>query len=180
MRADIEKIIKEYGVNTFLNEKNIKRAEEQLRSDETVLYLSPTNAIVYTGKNKKSLVGTIVITNQRVFLYSKVLFSVTIESFNMTDLNSIESTSNGLSGSKLKLHTNTKTMEVLISYKSSIATKIIQLLDTTMNEAKNKNQSSIAPTDNIDQIKKLAELKDLGIISQEEFEKKKQDLLNKI
>ena len=180
MRADIEKIIKEYEVNTFLNEKNIKRAEEQLGSDETVLYLSPTNAVVYTGKNKKSLVGIIVITNRRVFLYSKVLFSVTIESFNMTDLNSIESTSNGLSGSKLKLHTNTKTMEVLISYKSSIATKIMQLLDTTMNDAKNKNQSNVTPTDNIDQIKKLAELKELGIISQEEFEKKKQDLLNKI
>ncbi len=180
MRADIEKIIKEYEVNTFLNEKNIKRAEEQLRSDETVLYLSPTNAVVYTGKNKKSLVGIIVITNRRVFLYSKVLFSVTIESFNMTDLNSIESTSNGLSGSKLKLHTNTKTMEVLISYKSSIATKIMQLLDKTMNDAKNKNQSSVTPTDNIDQIKKLAELKELGIISQEEFEKKKQDLLTKI
>lgn len=180
MREDIEKIIKEYEVHTFLNEKNINRALEQVRSDEKVLYIAPTNAVVYTGKSKKKFPGIVVITDKRVFLYSKIFFSVQIESFNMSDINSIDSASNGISGSTIKLHTNTKSVEILASYKSSIATKVIQLLDETMNAAKNKNQTSITPTDNLDQIKKLAELRDSGILSQNEFEQKKQELLSKI
>jgi len=180
MRADTEKAIKEYEVRAFLNGKNIQRAEEQLRPDEKVLYLSPTNAVVITGKSKKELPGIVVITNQRVFLYNKALFTVNMESFNLKDINSIESMSDGIKGSKIKIHTITKSMEVLISYKSSIATKIIQLLDTAMNEAKNNSQNIISSPDIIDQIKKLAELKDQGILSEEEFDKKKQELLSKI
>ena len=184
MRADTEKAIKEYEVRTLLNEKNIQRAEEQLRADETVLYLSPTNAVVITGKNKKALPGIIVITNQRVFLYNKVLFTVNMESFNLKDINSIDSMSDGIKGSKIKIHTTTKSLEILISYKSSIATRIIQLLDTAMNDAKNEfknsNQISTSSPDIIEQIKKLAELKEQGILSEEEFSNKKQDLLNKI
>ena len=184
MRADTEKAIKEYEVRTLFNEKNIQRAEEQLRPDENVLFLSPTNAVVITGKNKKELPGIIVISNQRVFLYNKVLFTVNMESFNLKDINSIDSASDGIKGSKIKIHTTTKSMEVLISYKSSIATKIIQLLDAAMNDAKkeiNNNQNVIVSSpDIIDQIKKLADLKDQGILSEEEFNKKKQELLSKI
>lgn len=180
MRTDTEKVIKEYGVRTLFNENNIRRAEEQLGSDEIVLYIAPTNAVIYTGLSKKKVSGVVVITNKRVFLYSKILFSVTIESFNMKDLNSIDSSSNGLTGSTIKLHTNTKSMEILVSYKASIAEKIIKLLDTTMNEAKNNNGNKNTSVDSIEQIRKLSELKDQGILTQEEFEKKKQDLLGKI
>lgn len=180
IRADIEKLIKEYEVRTLFNEKNINRAVEQVSSNEKILYISPTNAIIYTGINKKTIPGIVVITDKRVFIYSKIASNVQIESFNMSDLNSVDSSSNGITGSKIKLHTNTKSLEFLISYKSSIATKVVQLLNETMYVAKSKNQTTNTSTDSIDKLKKVAELRDAGIISQDEFEQKKQVLLDKI
>lgn len=179
MREDVEKIIKEYGVSTSFNGKNIKRAVEQLRSDETVLYISPTNATIYTGRKKESFPGVFVVTDKRVFVHSKMLFAVRMESFNLIDLNSIDSTSNGVTGSKIKLNSNTKSIEVLVSYKSSVATRIIDMLDIEMNKAKNKNNLSQLNevSSEADELLKFAELRDKGIITSDEFEAKKKQLL---
>ena len=176
MREDINQIIKEYGVNTTFNEKNINRAVEQLKSNETVLYISPTNATIYTGRKTDSFPGVFVVTDKRVFVHSKMLFSVKMESFNLIDLNSIDSSSNGITGSKIKLNSNTKSIEVLLSYKSSVATKIIDILNSAMYNAKNSS-SKVNIQSDADELLKFAELKEKGIISAEEFEAKKKQLL---
>lgn len=180
MREDTKRILKQFEVKTIFNEKKIKNAESQVRDDENILYIAPSNATIRTGRQKKKLPGILVITDKRVFFYSKVLFIVSTESFNLKDLNSIESSSTGISGSYITLNTNTKSMDVLISHKRKVAHEIIQLLDTAMDNAKNKFQSGSNQTDNIEQIAKLAKLKEQGILSEQEFEKKKQELLNKI
>ncbi|WP_255448754.1 MULTISPECIES: PH domain-containing protein [unclassified Apibacter] len=180
MRKDVEKIINEYRISTLFNKKKINRAVEQLRSDETVLYIAPTNAKIYTGSKKKRFPGIFVFTDKRVFVYSKILFNVRMESFNLIDLDSIDSFSNGLTGSKIKLNSNTKSIEVLVSYKSSVATKLIGIFDTAMNNAKNKNNLSHPINEfksGADEISKFAELLEKGIITNEEFKAKKNQLL---
>lgn len=182
MQEIIDKVIKEYEVNTLLTKGKINKAVEQLRSDETLLYVSPTNAVVIAGKKRKKIPGVVVVTDKRIFVYSKILWQVQMESINVVEINSIDSVSNGLTGSKITVNTPSKSIEILINYKSSIAIKVVQLLDDIMLKAKQQAQpqAQINTIDNVEQIKKLSELKELGLISSEEFETKKQELLSRL
>jgi len=181
MKPEIERILREYEVKTLFNKNKLARAVEQVRPEETILYIAPTNAVVLTGNKRKAMPGIVVLTDRRLFLYAKILFSVQIESFNMVDINAIDSSSDGIFGSKINIHTHTKSVEILTSYKATIATKVFRLLEDTMYAAKNRtNTVAVAAPGAIDQIKKLAELRDQGILTAREFEVKKQELLSKI
>ncbi len=66
------------------------------------------------------------------------------------------------------------------------ADEVVAFISEAIEQAKNKREHNVAeqsitpPTDVTDSIKKLAELKDSGIITEEEFNQKKSDLLNKM
>jgi hypothetical protein len=76
-----------------------------------------------------------------------------------------------------------QTFEILVSYKKEVIQRIQTLFDEAIIKAKQAEQSSSAPiSDNniTSQIQKLADLKDSGILTEEEFQAKKTELLSRI
>ena len=113
MRKDVEEALKKYGVTVFGNKKNIEKAEEKLWDEETVFYVEPTNAVIYSVniKDKQKLPGVFFVTNKRVLFCSKTGLSETMETFALSEIKSVNSSGNSLTGGHISVHTMTKTLE---------------------------------------------------------------------
>lgn len=142
----------------------ISKLSKKLLSAETILAFS-------SGKysNKQC---TVFVTTERILIISNSLISSEIE----IPLSQISSISNKLTLSGMKIKITSSSSNVEIS-NLTFGDKIIE----SINNGKSILSSpiSIQPiSDNLDQIKKLKELLDIGAITQEEFENKKLELLN--
>lgn len=180
MRADVKRAIEKFQIKTFGNNKNIEKFEKVLNSDEEVLYLSPTNIIVSsvnTGK-KETLPGVCALTNQRLVFQYKILFNTRIESVGLDKIDSVDSSSTGLKGGHVRIHTITKTYDILVSYKDKIVQEIQNIFENTIYRYKKYDDNS--STNIVETIKKLSELKESGVLSEKEFEQKKKELISKI
>lgn len=183
MRQDIAQAMGRFNIKAFGNKGNIEKVEKKLNNDETVLYISPTNAIVYsvnTGKKNK-YPGVVVITNQRVFFNYHIGLSEVTESLPMIEINSVNTFGNGISGGHIEVHTVTKTLDFLVNYKKEIINTIQSLIEDAIGKSKSFTQQPIHSEPEISsaakEIEQLFELKNKGIISEEEFETKKKQLL---
>lgn len=180
MRLDIEQAIKKFNVKTFGNKSNIESMEKKLWNNEEVLYISPTNAIIYTinTKKKEKLPGVFALTSQRILFMYKAGFTESDLVFGLSEINSISCSGNGLTGGHIEIHTLTKSLDILVTYKK----EIMQAIQNTINLAMNNYGKSrtVAPdglVDVADQILKFKNLLDAGAITQEEFDAKKKQLL---
>lgn len=190
MRKDIQEIIERYKIPTFGNKKSIKNTENYLRDNEKVLFLSPSNAnIITSGEDTKpnptkltnKRPGIFIITTKRVLHVSKVLFDETIENIPISEVSSYEIARNGLTASVMKIYSNHNILEVDLSYKKEIVAgarsamdKAIEYRDKALGEMQSPKSDIPA------EIKQLAELKDQGILTEEEFEEKKKELLSRM
>lgn len=185
MKRETEQILKEFEVKTFGNVKNIENAESKLRPGEKILYLSPTNAIITTVNIRKQekLPGISVLTNQRFFFVYKSLNIENTEEFSLDTLNSINCSGNGITGGHIQLHTNTKSYDLLITYKKDIMEKIRNTFTNAklnLNISSTMNISIITTNDIPEQIEKLSQLKNSGILTEDEFNSKKAELLARL
>lgn len=125
-------------------------------------------------KNKTS--GIVVVTNKRIMFCQKVLMQVIFKQINIGDIISIDSKTMPLAGyGKLRIKSITEML--LIDCSNQI---VMQNITNAINKAKSiiSNQfSNNTSFDNYDELKKLKELLDMGIITQKEFEIKKKELL---
>lgn len=181
MREDVESALKEFGIKTFGNKKNLERAEKLLKDNEKVLFITPTNAVIHevNTKKKSKVPGIFILTDKRVLFNYKALAVEEIEAFELSDIQNVDFAANSMSGGHIAMHTLTKTLEILVTYKKDTAKKIHDVICKAIDDYKNADKaSSSGQGDYLEQIEKLHDLFKQGIITQEEFEAKKKQLLN--
>lgn len=125
--------------------------------------------------------GFIIVTDYRVFVLdvnsSPTSSKMSMEDFPLDKITSI-SFERGLAKSKIKLVCSGNTTSINIIQGGD---ELSQYIREKINQPKTVNQPVQANNNNpIEQLKKLKDLFDSGIITETEFETKKQDLLSKI
>ena len=178
MRQDIEQVLKTFGNKKMHpNKREIKRVEEILWSDETLLYISATNIeiIVSNSKKKESSHGVCVLTNKRFFFKGGNIGGEAADSITLDKIDSVNAESSFFLN-HVCFHALSKSYKVLCGDK-----KEMEKLQRTFEDAiRNYAPANPNATNPLDQIKKLAELHKAGIISDAEFETKKAALLSRI
>lgn len=171
------------GWNKKWGTKHFKIIEENLLPDEEVKmpFIGLHNSISITKHDGNFAYA---LTNKRIMMAQKK--AVTGEIFQSVSLNNINDITfqSGLVYGKITIDTIKETFNIEVD--KDTAKRIKSLLHTIMDELKNvsvtsdvdmlstaQNQLSIA-----DELKKYKELLDLGVLTQEEFEKQKSKLLN--
>lgn len=152
-------------------EKLTKLAQEHLEQGETVI-ASVLGAYESKIMGKDTLRnGVFLATDRRILFYGKKIFGYDLEVFPYANISSFEigkgmlgrSVSFFASGNKVKLKwINQGEVDKFIDYVKQNVGKKSEI----------KLPSSVA-----DEIKKLAELKEAGVLTEEEFEVKKKQLL---
>ena len=180
MREDLAKAINEFKGR--ISKNDAKRIDEIVERDETILFASNTNCIIKSVNTKKTekYPGIAILTNQRFIFTYKILFNWALESSLVSEIQALNCFGNGLTGGHIQIHTVVKTYDILVTYKKDLAQKIQSAFD---NARKNANVSTASPNSNsevIEQIEQLASLRDKGILSDSEFQEKKQELLSRL
>jgi hypothetical protein len=180
---------KELLEKSRVSEKNkhlITFKENKLNKGEQII--SVVNAIyknLNSSASQDEYHGVLIITEQRVAFYAKesLLFKEIYKSMPLRQISSIEYIGGWLS-KKMHLVTNIDQIEVSFSAHKHVIQEFQKTLESKREEIMNSTNSEPAAVITVesipDQIKKLAELKDLGILTADEFDLKKQHLLDKI
>lgn len=183
MREDTQKALAEFEVSTFGNRANIEKAEVILNADEKVLFVNPTNLTVSSANTRKKEMfpGVVFLTDKRFVFHYQIMGNYSTDTILLSEIHSINCSGNGLTGSHVEIHTLVKTYDMLVSYKRSIAQKIQQIFESAKN-AYNSQSNGIADPqpDILSQIERMSELKNKGIITEEEFQSKKKELLSRL
>lgn len=177
---DIQEVTKRNKTyNIFLKEA-INKANKMLIQGEEVLYAIGGNISIINNEDilkidfwkiKGKIAGVLVITNKRIIFCNSALGVGQTKEILLKNLQSVDSKDVSFLGiGKLRIKGMTETFLMDVSGKKTIeeAKKAIY----SVQEGTIKNQLS-----NADEILKFKRLLDEEIITQEEFERKKQELL---
>ena len=124
--------------------------------------------------------GIAVLTNSRFVFYRSGMLIETIEPWSLTKINSVEARK-GLIQYDLRLFTGNDTIWIYSTNK-----KDMEVLSSLLNDEVNRINSEfdrefgVNDFDPLQKLKKLADLRDAGIVSEEEFSAKKAELLKRI
>ncbi|NMM52902.1 SHOCT domain-containing protein [Paenibacillus aquistagni] len=184
MRKDIEDAIG-YGksiCSSTLYKGALKIIESKLLPEEQAKILFSGSARYHSGKKKNSSKhpGLFVISNTRVLFASKVLFQEVAHQIPLNQIISINTTKSGLIFSKLSLETANGILEIeLIPEAVNTCINIINEMTHALSNTIHVSTIQVSTTqdDPLSKIEKLAELNSKGIITNEEFEAKKKQLL---
>lgn len=185
----IEEAIERSGTKNILAKGSTKKAQSLIRENEEVLYAINTNVSVIDNKKtvmnnrkgmfslKNSLNGVVVVTNSRLIFCSSIIGNTNIKQIQIKDITSIDESINGLTKmGQLRIRGITDTFLINI-YKSKISNELKESIYKAQRMQKQAN--NVTNISSADEIVKFKNLLDQGIITQEEFEKKKQELLGK-
>ncbi len=188
-RPPLKKKEKPIYIGKLVNKKNIDQAIQKILESNEKLYGAFYGKAISDGgygihrrhKGSLFLPDYLLVTNTRVIIWARGLTSSSTDGFYYSDISSIEEIKSLFSGEIIiNVHGTKKRMCYIAKSDIQIAIKLIRE-QIRKNQTQENNPSSISPHESIpDQIKKLAELRDNGILTDEEFSKKKIELLNKI
>jgi len=152
------------GPSIFYPQKSLKIILENLTEDENIL--------VATSCNSDSKAGAVAVTNKRVVFASKVLFTSEFKDFDIKKITSVNYKSSF--GNKLSIQGSSDSLEISAVAKDP-GQKIVNIIKKSQNDSMSEKTSnnSIGLKD----LEKLAELKDMGIITEDEFNSKKKAIL---
>lgn len=157
--------------DSYMTGREILKLPELIQQDETIKYATSG----FYDTNTSSVL--IVVTNKRILLENKkLLFGSQNTEIPLEMVNDI-SYNSGMLMAKVSITSGTKDHKI-----SQVSKKTVtQLVDTIRHETElakhpKEKQSSQAPSD-IEQLKGLKDLLDSGILTQEEFETKKKQIL---
>lgn len=137
----------------------------------------------------KNGTGLLCVTNNRILFVNKGMFSLKVEEFSLKTVSSI-STESGVIFGKVKIFASGNNAEIDQANKQDakqFVDKVRSLIEERDNPAAKPAQKEQpdseqtqqkAETDIYEQLEKLAGLKEKGIITQQEFDAKKAQLLN--
>lgn len=153
--------------------KEVRHLQHLLRGTERVIILGQ-------GQYEKKQ-GLIVLTNERLFFFEKSLLGQeTVEEFALKSITSLE-TGKKMTGERLVVHVSGNRSEISGLFHGQADEIVRQFRKLTAEQGAPATGAPPAPTDDpITQLEKLATLRDRGIISAEEFEQKKAELMERI
>jgi hypothetical protein len=127
-----------------------------------------------TGKDRQHN-GALIVTNNRVAFYRKGMLGEVLETIPLKSITSIERKS--LMGHcTIGIHTS----HDALTFKTFQKPKEQELVNAIEQGRGNHAAPQATSNSPLDALKKLAELKDAGILTEAEFQSKKADLLSKI
>ena len=140
------------------------------------------------GRNSKdtNFVGTIVITEKNVYLVKRKLKvfgkpdPLTKESMAINQITGLDQTyEQYLTVKSFHIRiTRANNEDVLYGLTESSASEIIETINNQVNKSGSSNNSiTVSAIDPVEQLTKLAALLEKGLLTQEEFDKKKKELL---
>jgi len=144
MRSDVKTLIKTFQVKTFGNVKNLEMLELEIRQDEKLLYISPTNIRMRdrTSHNIEFFPGVLFISDLRI-VFRCGIGKVDVREFLLLDMYSVASKGNGISGGNVSFSTENMRIDFLTSYKKDIYMKVETVLSRTIeNAVKNFNENN--------------------------------------
>lgn len=191
----VDEAIKRSGTSNILAKGSTKKAQQLIRENEEVLYAINTNVSIIDNKTtilkntkgmfspKNSLNGVIVITNSRVIFCSSIIGNVNVKQMLIKDITSIDESINGLTKmGQLRIKGITETFSINI-YKPKISNELKEFIYKAQEMQKQANNvihnDKFNNISSADEILKFKQLLDEGIITQEEFDRKREDLLRK-
>lgn len=148
--------------------------------------------------SEKFTVGVFALTSKSIFAFTALATDISPANFSyncpLYEVFTVECSSRmlGLASGIIKISTSRFNVEVVATYKKEVLTKIQTVFDEAIQiskkneraqakQVKQVNQAPLPPVDDIPaQIKKLADLRDSGILSEDEFQAKKTELLSRI
>lgn len=159
-------------------EKLKEKAREYLEPEENII--EAVKGSYETKRFGKDSVrdGAFLATNKRVIFYAKKLTGYDLEIFPYSTISSIEM-GKGIMGHKIKFFASGNQASMKWIKQGNVQ----KFVNEVKNRIGKKEEVVIPPKielDIPDQIKKLSDLKEQGILSEEEFETKKKELLTKI
>lgn len=195
MRQDIKQALdRNKEINKFFTtlgfKKNYERIEKYLSGDEEVLYARNGNIRMdFSGELKESGFSIkdkspviFLVTDKRLLVYYRVLMDEKLEQVPISEIRSYDFKRNSMSTSVLRISSLTKTMDLDLTCHAKEVKYLNSVLDDAMNKSKEDKSKDVdnSSEEVIKIIKKLAELKEEGAITEEEFQQKKSKLLSKI
>ena len=185
MRNDVEQAIEKFKIFTFGNKKHIERAQEKLNNDEHVLFVTPTTFT--TSSSSKVIPATLFLTDKRiVFYYCFPSDQFDSDEIPINKVRSVRYHENRHKSDRLILHSVNNSYEFTVISQANIR-QIYQEFESIIDNYRTQlfahistQQQNIPQPDIPEQIEKLAQLRDKGIITEEEFQAKKADLLSRL
>ena len=124
--------------------------------------------------------GQFVVTNKRACFYSKALFEEIFETIPLSKITSVE-TSSLMDYRVLRVHTAHDDLEFKTIEPKAQFDNVVAHLERLRNEPTGGSVAPTASADSItDQIKKLGDLRDAGLLTNDEFSTKKAELLARL
>ena len=160
------------GVSNFLGRREIKELPNILAPTEII-----DNVAQGTYNNGQ---GILVSTNRRLLFVDKgMLYGLKVEDFPLDKISSIQYETGLLLGG-IKIHTSGNIAKIENVEKAS-ARSFAEFVRDKLSQPKEQTSTTIVSEPNVlDQLEKLAKLKELGILSDEEFSEQKKKLLEKL
>lgn len=175
-KESIEKFMTEYGYKPSSCKAEVKVLPNLLQPDETLHALLEGQFRNVHGKGAASGYGLVIATNQRILSYRKsIIGTVTQEEIPMSQITAT-SFRKGLMFASVMITTanNESIAENCIKSEAEKFVKVVQNLLSQVNKTSTPPQQSVS---NLDQLEKLFELKQKGIITEDEFIAQKAKLL---
>jgi hypothetical protein len=172
-RGSTDAIARLGKVGRVFGRKEVRHLQHLLHGTEHVLILGQGQ---YERKQ-----GLVILTNQRLFFFEKsMLGQETIEEFSLKAITSLE-TGKKMGGERLVIHASGNSNEIKGMFHGQ-ADEIARQFRRLKTELDAPAPTATPPTgdDPLAQIEKLAKLRDQGIISAEEFDQKKAELMDRI
>jgi hypothetical protein len=152
--------------------KEVRHLRHLIRASESVA------ALGQGAYNKKQ--GIIVLTDERLFFFEKSIGSESLEEFGLASVSSLE-VGKKLGGERLVIHASGNKAEIN-QMKPGQGEEIAREFRAV--KQRGATPAPIASTaeqpDVLDQVRKLGELRDAGILTADEFEAKKTALLDRL
>ena len=160
-------------------EKLVLKAEEHFVEDEkTVVAVKGAYETKIMGTDSTRN-GVFIATSKRVVFYAKKITGYEMEVFPYSTISSVEH-GKGLMGHKITMFASGNKATVKWTKEGDIDS-FVREVNSRIGKKETSNDTPSQPSADIPaQIKQLAELKDQGILTGEEFESKKTELLKKI
>ncbi|MCH5349196.1 MAG: SHOCT domain-containing protein [Oscillospiraceae bacterium] len=180
MRSDVERAIEKFRINASGSQKHIEIAETMLHDDETVLFVTPTK-LKRPGR-RNGVPQVLFLTDKRIFSNSRgFLNRYTTESTSLGEVVSVNFTTDK-TYAYIEINSPTKKQSIALTGELYMLKQVYQEFETAVNnyKAQQAAQNNAPQPDIADQIEKLAHLRDKGIITEEEFQTKKADLLSRM
>ena len=130
----------------------------------------------YSGSTKHEGYYAFAITNKRIIIGQGKMIGQNLQTVELNNINDITLKTSTLSGNII-IDTYKETISIGLS--STYAENVYEKIQETINELKKTNTTQgNYKNDIVSELKQYKELLDLEIITQEEFDKKKKELLN--